>query len=91
MTYFQRITAIEQACMDNNIPYSVNRLLDGWQIQFPWCKGDVACHGGTYGHDIDMVESYEFPWDEGDVSMLTVEEAIEKIITFYKKILDTAT
>jgi hypothetical protein len=33
-----------------------------------------------------MVETYQFPWDEGDVSVLTPEECAKRIIDYYKKI-----
>ena len=87
LSYQDRICAIAEACNDNNIPYSVNKIWDGWQIRFPWCEGDIACHGGTYGHANGMVESYCFPWDEGDVSILSVQEAIEKVVNYYKEVV----
>ncbi len=82
-SYFERIGAIASALDSVNIPYTVRPIYEGWQIRFPWCNGDVAAHDGTYGARAGMVESYCFPWDDGDVSVLTVEEAITAIRDYY--------
>ena len=66
-----------------HVPFTVNKCFDGWQLRFPWCEGDVICHSGSYGHDDMCVESYQFSWDEGDVSVLTPDEAAERIIACY--------
>lgn len=86
LSYQDRIDAIAEACNNNGIPYTINELHGGWQIRFPWCDGDIACHAGTYGQAEGMVESYCFPWDEGDVSILSVEEAIQKVVDYYKEV-----
>ena len=83
MTYEERIDAIASYCDLYNIPYTTNSLLEGKQIRFPWCAGDVACHEFTYGTDIDKVESYCFPWDNEDVTVLSVEEAAGLIVGYY--------
>lgn len=83
MTYFERISTIGTACEIFGIPYTINTILDGYQIRFPWCDGDIACHSYTFGVSNDCVESYCFPWDEDDVTVLEVEEAINKIIDLY--------
>jgi hypothetical protein len=87
LSYEERIMAIAAACDENGIPYTVNDLYEGWQIRFPWCEGDVACHDGTYGAKNNKVESYCFPWDDGDVSVLDVDEAIEHISTYYSEVV----
>lgn len=83
MTYSERIAKIASACELCAIPYELRAIWDGLQITFPWCAGDIACHSGTYGVNNDKVESYQFPWDEGDVTELTVTEAIKKVILYY--------
>lgn len=83
MTYEERISTIGALCKMFGVPYSINKLWDGWQIRFPWCTGDIACHSGTFGENEEKVESYCFPWDGDDVSILTVNEAIEKILDLY--------
>ena len=70
---------------DAGVPYEPRALFEGWQLRFPWTRGDVACHLGTYGHANGFVETYQFPWDEGGVSMLTPEECANKIIAYYTK------
>lgn len=84
--YAQAILSIVCELHKNNIPHTPRPLYDGWQIRFPWTSGDVACHGGTYCNKNGMVETYRFPWDEVDVSILTPEECANKIIDYYKEI-----
>ena len=83
--YVARINRIAKICAEHEVPYTINKLWEGWQIRFPWCKGDIACHDGTYGHNDGMVESYQFPWDDGDVSVLTPEEAAALIVEYYNE------
>lgn len=84
-SYVARISRIAKICADHEVPYTTNKLGTGRQIRFPWCMGDVACHTGTYGHNVGMVESYQFPWDDGDVSVLTPEEAGARIVEYYNE------
>ena len=83
MTYENRIALIAAECTLHQVPYTLNECWEGWQIRFPWCKGDIAAHDGTYGARGDMVESYEFPWDNGDASVLTPKEAAERVIDYW--------
>lgn len=84
--YAQAILSIICELQKNNVPYIPRHLYEGWQIRFPWTSGDVACHGSTYGNKSGRVETYQFPWDEGDVSELTPEECAKRIIGYYKEI-----
>ena len=87
MTYFERIEKIAKACRDANVPYTMVEWMGGYVIRFhEWCRGDAACHDGTYGRTYDCVESYRFPWDCGDVTVLTVQEAIDAIINHYHEV-----
>ena len=85
MTYLERIAAIESACQKHKIPHNIHPCHDGWKIDFPWCFGDIACNSMTIGHndDLNLVESYLFPWDEGNVTVLTIKEATLKLIALY--------
>ena len=83
--YVARINRIAKICADHEVPYTTNKLWEGWQIRFPWCVGDVACHNGTYGHNDGLVESYAFPWDNEDVSVMTPEEAGALIVNYYNE------
>lgn len=60
---------------------TVEKCWDGYK--FTWFflgwDGDVIIHSGSYGHEVGWVESMNFPWDEGDVSSLPVEEMAWRI------------
>lgn len=86
MNYKERIQFIAAILALLSIPYEMHPLYEGWQLRFPWCVGDVACHDGTYEHTNGMVESYCFPWDDDDVTILTPKEAAIKIISYYEKL-----
>ena len=86
-TYKERIDLIDTCLTRLNIPHEVRPIWEGWQILCPWADdADVAAHDGTYGAKRGMVETYEFPWDEGDVSVLTPEEAADRIITYWNQL-----
>ena len=84
-SYFERIEFIYHILAALHIPCTVNALYEGWQLRFPWCDGDIAAHAGTYGEARGMVESFCFPWDGDDVTVLTPEEAAIKIIALYNE------
>ena len=83
--YYERISFIKNILDSLHIPCSMNELWEGYQLRFPWCEGDVAAHEGTYENRYGKVESYCFPWDDDDVSVLTPEEAAIKIIALYNE------
>lgn len=83
--YAELIARVACLLADMGIPYTVHTLWDGAQLQFPWSCGDVACHFGTRGGHYGYVETYRFPWDNDDVSMLTPEEAAARIAAEYFK------
>lgn len=83
-TYKERIDFIATCLAQLNIPFTMRPIWEGWQILCPWANNaDVAVHDGTYGVKQGMVETYEFPWDEGDVTCLTPEEAADRIIVYW--------
>ena len=67
----------------SGICFEVKRLYDGWQLIFPGYGGDVACHSGTIGATKGYVESYGFPWDNGDVSALKPKKMLKNILKLY--------
>lgn len=87
MTYLERIISIAETLARWNVPHEVKEsvFVCGFGITFPWCDGDVCCNDMTYGNDCDMVETYRFPWDKGDVSVMYPYEAACRIIDYYKK------
>lgn len=81
---FQGTTAVLAAILTREkIPHKVRPLHDGFQIYFPWCDGDVICHSFSYGNKWGEFESYGFPWDEFDVTVLSISDAATKIIKYY--------
>lgn len=90
MDYF-RITAL--MCLtfaERQIPFDWVPCHDGYKITFPWCNGDIAMHSGTYGAEKGMVETYQFPWDKDDVTMMTPIQAVFSIFEYHHKILQEA-
>ncbi len=83
--YAQAVLSIIIRLYDAKVPYIPRAIYDGWQLRFHWTMGDVACHKGTYGSGKGCVETYHFPWDEDDVSVLDPDECAEKIITYYRE------
>ena len=77
--YAKPILTLSNSLNKRNIPHTVNVNWDGLQIRFPWNSGDFICHSGSYGHEFGAVESMGCPWDEDDVTCLTVDDA-EKLI-----------
>ena len=65
-----------------DIPYEDPvTMLNGQQIRFNWCDGDVICHYGSYGGHSRLLETMGFKMDEGDVSgCLTPLQALEIIL-----------
>lgn len=83
--YAKPILALANLCTMEKIPHFINTIHDGLQIRFPWNDGDIVCHFFSYGHEYGDVESYNCPWDEGDVTRLTVEDAIINLVSWYKE------
>ncbi len=81
--YVDAINALISYLISAGIPFTVNPAFEGMQLCFPWHEGDVACHAGTFGSGKGMVESYQFPWDENDVTTLEPKEMATRIIKLY--------
>ena len=82
--YFERIADLVLTLSDNGVPCHVEDCYDGYKVTFPWCNGDVIAHSFMLGSGAYGVESFGFPWDYGDVTVLDVQEAIDLITNFYK-------
>ena len=67
-----------------NIPYRVRPLFDGFQWLFDWCGGDVVIHEGSHMSKSGYFESYNFPWDMGDISVMTPIDMAACIHTLYE-------
>lgn len=83
MNYQTTMTDIFDTLHTYGIPCFIEKLWDGYAIRFPWCNGDIAMHSGTYGNSMGYVESYQFSWDEDDVTRMEPAVAIELITHEY--------
>lgn len=43
-------------CAVNDIPFTVNRIFDGWQVKTDF--DDAVIHFGSHGHEKGLLESY---------------------------------
>ena len=60
------------------IKFEWHPLYEGYQWTFDkFPDGDIALHAGTYGARHGYLESYQMPWDNGDVTVLSHTEAIQ--------------
>lgn len=84
-TYATTIFALVNLLSNRKIPLSISFCWDGLQIRFPWNHGDIICHSGSYGHDQNCVESMGCPWDDDDVTCLSLEEAYNNIVAWYEE------
>lgn len=84
--YLETTAELSTHLLVNRVPFTVAPLYDGFQFTFPWCKGDVVCHHGSYGANYGHVESMDFPWDESDVTEDTVEQMAVNIVVYYRKL-----
>lgn len=81
--YVRAINEVIAYLIPAGVPFTVNPAYEGMQLRFPWHEGDVACHEGTCGSDCGCVESYQFPWDDDDVTVQTPYEMANDIIRLY--------
>ena len=81
--YFKAIAAIAMELDAKGVPFTINNAYEGYQLRFPWCRGDVVCHAGITGAAKGRVETYRFPWDNGDVTLMTPKIAAERISDYY--------
>jgi len=84
--YVKLIDKLKELLLESDVPFIERNIFDGRQLIFPWCRGDVVCHSGSYGSNRGFVESYMFPWDDDDVSVYVPEDMADKIIKFYDRI-----
>ena len=82
--YIEPIYTIAKHLSAAKVPFHFQDFLSGAELTFPWCDGTVKCCQHSIGSDSGYVESYNFLWDRGTISMLDVDEAIRKIIDDYR-------
>ena len=70
--YAQAILRITSKLDEAEVPYTINDCLGGYQLRFPWCDGDIVAH--QYAPSaLGKVESMDFSWDAGDVTVMEPE------------------
>lgn len=83
--FFNIMDNISKELKAIGIPHTMRECHDGYQIVFPWAEGDIVICSYSYSSEYGYVESYRFEWDGDDVSILTPEEAINKIEEAYNE------
>lgn len=86
--YAKPILTLSNSFNKRNIPHTLNVIWDGLQIRFPWNNGDIICHSGSFGHEYGNVESMGCPWDEDDVTCLSIDEASDLITNWWVEVGD---
>lgn len=83
---YELINALSNLLTAYQIPHNVHQgPADGWQITFDWCDGDIICSWASF----HILESYCFPWDEGDITRTNPDEMARLICGYYKELLFT--
>ena len=75
---YKAILEMDKILTEKGIPHELSRLFDGWKIDYPNIKDsifDVIEHGGSYGHQNDLMEAWGEDFDDV-VGWLNVEQAL---------------
>ena len=58
----------------------IQRFAGGFQVRFEdWEKPDAICHDGSYGSRLGLWETYRFPWDGKDVSVMDARTLAKRL------------
>lgn len=68
----QAILKITDKLDEAKVPYTIHECLGGYQLRFPWCDGDIVAHQYAPSK-LGKVESMDFSWDAGDVTVMEPE------------------
>lgn len=82
ITYAQTILKVTDKLDEAKVPYTINDCLGGYQLRFPWCDGDIVAHQYAPSR-LGKVESMDFSWDAGDVTVMEPEAMATMIIAEY--------
>ena len=91
---YQEIIKLNKMLTEANIPHTIKRLMDGWQVCYPVdvvhdnCVMDAIEHFRSYGHEHDELEIMGLltPKEEEDkpvLGYLTAEDVFERIRKHY--------
>ena len=62
---YQEILKLHKMLEEHNIPHTMKRFLDGWQVCYPSSRQENGCvmdaieNFGSYGSEKDLLERYE--------------------------------
>ena len=68
----QAILKVTDKLDEAKVPYTIHECLGGYQLRFPWCDGDIVAHQYAPSR-LGKVESMDFSWDAGDVTVMEPE------------------
>ena len=80
--YAQAILDITNKLDEAEVPYTINDCLGGYQLRFPWCDGDIVAHQYAPSR-LGKVESMDFSWDAGDVTVMEPEAMAIMVVAEY--------
>ena len=81
--YFTTILQMLNHLADHGLPVQLRSCRDGWQLVFPWFEdGDITCNSATGG----QLESYGFPWDDGDVTRDTMDGFRRRLVVLREQV-----
>ena len=87
---YKEILKLDQMLTEENIPHTLSRAFDGWQVCYPnerkteECIMDAIEHFGSYGHENDKLEIMGLLTPEEEeydsvLGYLTAEDVFERI------------
>ena len=81
--YFTTTVQFLNYLADHGFPSQLHPCGDGWQLVFPWFEdGDITCNSATGG----QLESYGFPWDDGDVTRDTMDGFHHRLLVLWEQV-----
>lgn len=78
--YQQTIEEFSACLIQFEIPFSIQYFLGGAKWTFPFCDGDFICNKAI---NFNFVESKGMPWDDDEVTLLTISEALKKMLKHF--------
>lgn len=80
--YSKAVENLKAVCAEAGVEVTRTRPhMDGFIVYFSGYDGDAAIHSGTYGHEANCFETYNMPWDHGDVTgWLTVDQLVYALV-----------
>ena len=80
LKYMNALVDLVSKCREKKIGIrEFGTLNNGLGVKFEGFDGDAVIHDFSYGHELGEWETYKMPWDDGDVSVLTTDELVERL------------